>query len=115
MKWLRGLYLGERAKKSKYKVFGRIRRNRFQLNTYLIALSDNPSNLLDLFSANLLNQPYYKKKKNTKNLYIVGLAVGYDEGLEVVRQIIDDVYQNTGGFDIRGFLHFGSDTKSRSE
>jgi hypothetical protein len=107
MKWLRGLYLGEKAEAAKYKVFGRIRKNRFQLNTYLIALSDNPSNLLELFSANVLNQPYFKKKKNTKDLYIVGIAIGYKEGLEVIRQIIDEVYQNTGGFDIRGYLHFG--------
>ena len=72
MKWYRNLYLGEGAKQAKYKMFGRIRRGRFQLDTYLITLSDNPDNLLDMFSAN-----------------------------------IDDVYQQTGAFDIPGYLKFG--------
>lgn len=109
MKWYRNLYLGEGAKKAKYKIFGRVRRNRFQMNTYLITLSENPSNLLDMFSANMLKQPYFKKKqgRHIKDLYVVGLAVGYEEGLEVIRTIIDDVYRETGGFDLRGFLKFG--------
>lgn len=109
MKWYRKLYLGEGAKKAKYKMFGRIRRNRFTIDTYLITLSDNPNNLMDMFSANVLNQPYYKKKKgaHTKELYVVGLAAGYEEGLGVIRTIIDDVYRETGAFDIRCFLKFG--------
>ena len=109
MKWYRNLYLGEGAKQSKYKMFGRIRRGRFQLDTYLITLSDNPDNLLDMFSANVLKQPYFKKQKgiHAREIYVVGLAKGYVEGLEVITAIIDDVYQQTGAFDIPGYLKFG--------
>ena len=109
MKWYKKLYVGEKAQKAKYRVFGRIRRNRFQPDTYLITLSDNPNNLLDMFPANILNQPYFKKNKGKQSdgLYVVGLAVGYEEGLEVITRIIDDVYSNTAGFDIRGYLKFG--------
>ena len=83
-------------------MFGRIRRGRFQLDTYLITLSDNPDNLLDMFSANVLKQPYFKKQKgiHAREIYVVGLAKGYAEGLE-------DVYQQTGAFDIPGYLKFG--------
>ena len=109
MKWYRTLYLGEGAKQAKYKMFGRIRRGRFQLDTYLITLSDNPDNLLDMFSANVLKQPYFKKQKgiHAREIYVVGLAKGYAEGLEVITAIIDDVYQQTGAFDIPGYLKFG--------
>ena len=57
-------------------MFGRIRRGRFQLDTYLITLSDNPDNLLDMFSANVLKQPYFKKQKgiHAREIYVVGLA-----------------------------------------
>ena len=81
----------------------------FQLDTYLITLSDNPDNLLDMFSANVLKQPYFKKQKgiHAKEIYVVGLAKGYAEGLEVITAIIDDVYQQTGAFDIPGYLKFG--------
>lgn len=89
-------------------MFGRIRRGRFQLDTYLITLSDNPDNLLDMFSANVLKQPYLRNKRGfMPEIYVVGLAKGYAEGLEVITAIIDDVYQQTGAFDIPGYLKFG--------
>lgn len=115
MKWYRKLYLGERAKEAKYKVFGRIRKGRFQFDTFLIILSDHPDNLLEILSANILKQPYYKKKKNIENIYVVGLAIGRDEALEVVRRIIDDVYQNTGGFELPTYLNFGQDRKQEKK
>lgn len=108
MKWYRKLYLGENAKKAKYKVFGLIRKRRFQKDTFLIMLSHNPDNLLDIMSANYLLQPYFKKRKNIKDIYVIGLAKGKDEALELVRTVIDEVYTQTGAFDIRGYLHFGN-------
>lgn len=109
MKWYRKLYLGAGAKEAKYKMLVRICRRSFSPDTYLITLSDNPDNLLDMFSANMLRQPYFKKKNgiNTKEIYVVGMAKGYAEGLEVIKNIIDDVYQQTGAFDIPCCLGFG--------
>lgn len=107
MRWYKKLYLGEVAAKTKYKIFGRIRRSVFTNDTFLIVLSENNHNLLDIISANTLKQPYYKKKGNLDRIYVVGLAVGHNEALEVVRNIIDELYTSTGGFDIRGYLKFG--------
>ena len=107
MKWYKKLYLGENAEKSRYKVFGRIRMNKFSFNTYLIVLPSNKENLLDIISANMLLQPYFKKKINLDKIYVVGLAKGREEALYLVRDIIDEVYSNTKGFDIAGYLHFG--------
>ena len=33
MKWYKKLYLGDNAKEAKYKIFGKIRQNRFTFNT----------------------------------------------------------------------------------
>lgn len=107
MKWYKRLYLGDNAKDAKYKIFGKIRENRFTFDTYLITLSDNANNLLDIISANELKQPFYKDKQRRSNIYIVGLAVGYEETLEVVQKIIEEVYQATGGFNISSYLGFG--------
>lgn len=106
MKWYRKLYLGESAARSKYKVFGRIRSNKFSYDTYLITLPSDTDNLLDIIPAAMLLQPYLKKHKS--EIYVVGLADGKDEAFMVVRDIIDDVYSNTGAFDIRGYLRFGT-------
>ena len=100
MRWYRNLYLGDNAKKAKYKVFGRIRKGRFTSDTFLITLPSSEENLLDITSANFLLQPYFKKKINLDKIYVVGLAKGREEALYLVRDIIDEVYHNTGGFDI---------------
>ena len=49
MKWYRKLYIGENAKKDKYKVFGHIRKNRFCADTFLITLASNTCNILDIY------------------------------------------------------------------
>ncbi|MGN0318851.1 MAG: hypothetical protein ACI4E1_13045 [Lachnospira sp.] len=107
MKWYRKLYIGENASKCKYKVFGHVVSSRFTYDTFLITLSSNPDNLLDIISANYLMQPHFKKKINRDKIFIVGIAKGKDEAFAVVRDIIDDVYQNRGDFKIREYLKFG--------
>ena len=34
----------------------------------------------------------------------MGIGLGYFEALEVARQIVDDMYKKTGGFDLAEFL-----------
>ena len=69
-------------------------------------MPSDTDNLLDIIPAAMLLQPYLKKHKS--EIYVVGLADGKDEAFMVVRDIIDDVYSNTGAFDIRGYLRFGT-------
>lgn len=107
MKWYKGLYLGESAKSEKYKIFGRVVKGRFQRDTFLITLPSNPENLLDIVPAVCLLQPHYKKKRYHEELYVLGIAKGRDEALELVRSIVDEVYKATGGFDISSYTHFG--------
>lgn len=107
MKWYRKLYLGDNAKKARYKVLGLIRTGRFQKDTFLIMLPSNPDNLLDVVQAGYVFQPHFKKKMYWNDLYVVGLAKGKAEANEVVRTIVDEVYRNTGGFNIREYLGFG--------
>ena len=113
MKWYRKLYLGENAAKQRYKVFGKVRQGRFQVDTYLIQIAANPDNLLEIVPANILLQPFYKNKKHLEDIYVVGIAKGYGEALELVRCIVDEVYQNTGGFNIAGYLNFGQALRDR--
>ena len=107
MKWYKNLYIGDKAKKAKYKVFGLMRKNRFTIDTYLITIADNPDNILDIYSANVLKQPHFKKK-NRSEIYVVGLAKGRDEAFELVRTIVDETYHRTGKVDVADFLKFGS-------
>ena len=94
LKWYRYLYLGDNARKAKYKTFGLIRKSRFTIDTYIVAISVNPDNILDV--------------------YVVGLAKGRDEALELVRCIVDDTYSHTGGVDVAGYLRFGTELRKGS-
>lgn len=100
MTWQDDLYVGasiiHRTKKIKWK----IRHNAGQLNIYVITLASNEHNLLDIIPAQELLQKGYPKH----TLHVVGLAKGYDEAIEVAVSIVDEVYRNTGAFDVRGYL-----------
>lgn len=104
MKWYRKLYLGEVARKKKYNIWARIRRRSLVYDAYLITLASNEDNLLDIIKADYYYQPHFRKTIYDNNIYIVGLACGYDEALEVVCNIIEDVYNSTGNTDVRDFF-----------
>ena len=108
MKWYDNLYVGESIQHKVEKIKWKIRHNAGQIEIYVIAIASNPQNLLDIIPAQELMQRGYPKK----DLYIIGLAHGMKEAHEVVTQIIDEVYQNTGGFDIIPYLQAKKDSKN---
>lgn len=66
----------------------------------VITLAQNEKNHLEFFSALLLKQHYYDKKE----LFIVGLAQGYEDAVELVRKITQEVLEETGNTDIREYI-----------
>lgn len=100
MIWYDKLYVGESIVHKTNMVKWKIRHNAGQINIYVIALPSNRANLLDIIPAQELMQKAYPKK----NLYIVGLAKGYDEAIELAASIVDEVYRQTGAFAITDYL-----------
>lgn len=100
MTWYEDLYVGESIIHKTSKIIWKIRHNAGVLNIYVIALASNENNLLDIIPAHELLQKGYPKQQ----LYIVGLAKGYDEAVEVAAAIIAEVYQKTGTFAVRKYL-----------
>ena len=108
MKWYEDLYAGESIRHKIAKVKWKIRHNAGQIDIYVITLASNPQNLLDIIPAQELMQKAYPKQ----GLFVIGLAHGYNEALEVVTQIIDEVYRQTGGFAIASYLRTKKDSKN---
>lgn len=100
MKWYHNLYIGKTAKKKRYKIVWKVKHRAGMLGVYLITLASNKENLLDVIDSSILLQPHYKKE----DIFIVGIACGYDEAVEVVTQIIQELYNETGDFNIRQYL-----------
>lgn len=103
MTWHENLYVGESIVHKTNKIKWKICHNAGQLSIYVIALASNEQNLLDIIPARELMQKGYPKQK----LYIVGLAKGYEEAVEVAASIVDEVYQATGSFAVRSYLTAG--------
>lgn len=100
MKFYRHLYCSESLKKRKRKVIWKIKHNAGQISVYVITLSDKADEQLEIFHSGQLLQSYYKCYPPC----IIGIADGYGEALELVKNIAEEVYQQTGGLDIKGYI-----------
>lgn len=100
MHWYNHLYVGEKAKKRRFSIIQGIREEKLQPEVYVITPPQNGNNVLDIYPSAMLLLPPYRNE----DYLVLGIAVTYWEALEVVRQMADDMYRRTGGFDLSAFL-----------
>lgn len=100
LKWYKNLYVGNNAKKKKKKIIDKINNGSGQLGIYVITLAASQKNNLDIFSSNHLLQKSFRECCPL----IVGIAKGYEEAMDLVQEITQDVIESTGSVDIRGYL-----------
>lgn len=100
MKWYPYLYIGPQAEKKKNKILWKLRCNAGLVNVYLITLSSNGKDLFDIISSS-----YLKQKALRRNLpMIVGIAVGYEEALDLVIRIVEETIKNRGDANVKQYL-----------
>ena len=99
MKWLDRYYQGERIQEP-YKIRRKIEAGKAAPGIYLVTLSDNPHNLLEILPSVVLLQ----KSAMGFCPEIVGMARGKAEAMELVRQIVEETYQETGSFEIEEYI-----------
>lgn len=102
MRWWKHLYMGERAGKNRPKVLRGIREGRPMPDTYVITLPQSGNHILDIRPVMLLT----KEERETDDLLVLGAASGYGEACQVVRAMVDDMYQKTGGFNWRQYMEY---------
>ncbi len=100
MKFYRNLYLSPGLEKKKNKVIRKLKTGKLQINIYVIILASNPKNQLEICNSTLFLQPGYPPK----DYFVVGITKEYEEALEVVEEITKEVYNETGGADIRSYI-----------
>ena len=94
MIWYENLYIGESIPKKDAK----IRRLKRKIE-HRAGLPDIYIIILCRYGSGLLQKHY-----PVHRMYVVGLARGYKESLRTAADIVTDVYRQTGGFEIRGFV-----------
>ena len=100
MKCYHKLYLSKDVIEKKDEILRKIEQNQWQLSKYVIALTKNEQNHLEIFDAVLFVQHGLPKD----DLFVVGLAGSYIGAIDLVQQITEEVYAKTKDVDIRGYL-----------
>ncbi|HJC42890.1 MAG TPA: hypothetical protein H9756_04295 [Candidatus Mediterraneibacter gallistercoris] len=100
MKFYCDLYVSECWQEKRARIIKKLKQNRIQPQVYVVALSQGSQNQLEFFSSILLKQHVFD---NTE-VFVVGIANGYDEALLMVRDITEQIYTETGTADLRKYI-----------
>lgn len=102
MRWAVNLYTTEKTKKKLPVIMQRIRKRKIQPGLWIITIASNEKNLLDIFSSVYYLQPMFSKM----NPDIVGIAENEESAKELTVQILQDIYEKEGNFDVRSYFQF---------
>ena len=100
MRYYRHLYLVEGLEKKKDKIIRRLEEGRFLPGVYLVTLAEGEGRQLEICSSLLFLQPSFPRRQ----LFVAGLAKDYEDALELVEKITQEVYNETKGADIRSYI-----------
>jgi hypothetical protein len=100
MYFYKRLYTGPKLQKIKAKVIWKLKTGRPQPTVFVIALAKN-NDLFEIYHSGILKQKYYRKKENAP--YILGIASGYKEAVDLVINMLTEVYTATGGYDVKTY------------
>lgn len=98
MKFYKNLYVGNTVKDVK-KVKRKLLLNAGQIGIYVIALCKGKDQM-EIYHCAFLQQKYYRKYPP----YIIGIANGYDEAVEIVQQIAKEAYECNGNCDLKQYI-----------
>ena len=103
MYFYKNLYAGPSIRDPE-EVKRKLMRGEGQFTIYVLALSPSipgpGSNQLEILHCVNLQQPYYKKYPP----YIIGIAAGRTEAVELVQRLVQEAYDHTGSADVRAYL-----------
>jgi hypothetical protein len=103
IRWAENLYLSEDINvKKKKKMMKAIEKGKLTFELYCITFASNPNNLFDILNANELLFPYYARQE----IFVLGLAESKDLAKLLVKDMIVEVYNSTGGFGVRDYFAY---------
>ena len=99
LKWNDNCYIGKTVTDTE-NIRRRLEEGKIVPEIYLLTLSDNPRNLMEILPAVSLVQ------RSLADLCpeIIGIAAGKEEAFQLTEDIVREVYEETGGVQIREYL-----------
>ena len=100
IEWYEDLYLDGITKKNVQSIKKQIEKKKLKYPYFCVTIATNENNLLDIMNVNELLFPYYANK----DIFIVGLASTRKQAKYIAIAIVDKIYKETGGFDVRKYF-----------
>ncbi len=100
MQFYKHLYLQQNIRRQKRRIIRRLNAGKFEPPIHLIVLSKEEGGSLEIINTVFLMQKNYPKD----DLFVVGIAVEQEDALVLVEQIVKEVYNETGGTDVRSYI-----------
>lgn len=98
--WYEKLYTGQNAALIYDKIHKSVEEERYIPGVYLITLSSNQNEQLDIYDSIQLYMPALRQRLSP----IIGIACGNEEAMGVFQIIAEDVLQKTGGLRLREYF-----------
>ena len=99
LKWREDYYVGAGIKDAA-KTQKRIDAGKIAIGVYLVTLSENPGNLLEIVPSYMLIQ----KSCYVRCPEIIGMAKGKDEAIDMAVYIVKNIYGETGAFQVKEYF-----------
>lgn len=96
----KNLYVPEGLEKKKEKLVRKLQKGRRLPGVYLITLASGEQNQLDILPAWMRRQKNYPDELPL----LVGMTKDYEDALEMVEEIVQEVYNETKGADVRSYI-----------
>ena len=99
LKWHNNCFVGKNVRDLE-RIQEKLENRRLVPGIYLLVLSDNPRNIMELFPAVTLLQ------RTAADLCpeIIGIALGKEEAVSLAEEIIRQVYEETGDVQVKEYL-----------
>ncbi len=99
MKVCKDIRLGEKVSVKRFELTWKLKHNRPLRGLYVVVLPEVAlENLMEIYAYDEL-----RRKKQYERI-VIAAASSKSEAIEVVRSLIEEMYQETGGFDVKSFL-----------
>ena len=100
MQYYKYLYLAEGLEKKREKLIRKLDAGKLTLDIHVITLAVNEKNQLEIYNTIQFKQPSFPYSE----LFVIGIARGYEEAVELVERIVTEVYEKTGTCNIRSYI-----------
>ncbi len=100
MQYYKHLYVHKTMEKKKDKTIRKLEEGKYRPAVHLIILPEGEGDQLEIIDTSMLRQKGFPRR----DFFVVGIAKDQGDALKMVAEIVEEVYNETGGTDVRSYI-----------